>query len=75
MFEKYIKIIEDKKSQKDIIQNFLEKEIGLSDFNFDVVGEAVKIECSSQDRFILKMKEGEVKKFLAENKLRLKKYY
>ena len=70
MLEKYLKLIKEKSSQKDIIINFLEKEMGLSDFSFDIVGEKIKIECSSQDRFLLKIKEVELIKFLLDNNLR-----
>lgn len=72
MLEKYLKIIEKSRSQKDIVQNFLEKDIGLSDFSFDIVGDRIKIESSSQDRFLLKIKDQDLREFLKENKLRSK---
>lgn len=70
MLEKYLKLIQQKKSQKDIIENFLRDIIGLSDFSFDVVGDKLKIEASSQDRFLLKIKESELLEFLKENNLK-----
>ena len=72
MLEKYFKIIQQKRSQKDIIENFLRDAVGLSDFSFDVVGDKLKIEASSQDRFLLKIKETELQTFLKENNLRIK---
>ena len=72
MIEKYLKLIQQKKSQKDIIENFLRDIIGLSDFSFDVVGDKLKIEAGSQDRFLLKIKESELQEFLKENNLRLR---
>ena len=72
MLEKYLKLIQQKKSQKDIIENFLRDIVGLSDFSFDVVGDKLKIEASSQDRFLLKIKEAELTDFLKENNLHLK---
>lgn len=72
MLEKYQKIIEEARSKKSPVQDFLEKEIGLSDFNFDIAGDELKIECSSQDRFILKMKKFELENFLKDNKLKIK---
>ncbi len=72
IIEKYLRLIKEKTSQRDLVQDYLEKKIGLSDFNFDIVGDKVKLECSSQDRFMLKMHEEEWHEFLRSNKLRAK---
>lgn len=72
MFEKYFKLIKESQDKKVLIQEFLSNRIGLNDFNFDIVGRGLKVECSSQDRFILKLKESELKEFLKENNLFLK---
>ena len=72
MFEKYFKMIKEKTSQKDVVETFLRENIGLDDFSFDIVGNLVKIEASSQDRFKLKIREEEWREFLRVNNLRVK---
>lgn len=72
MIEKYLKLIQEKKSQKDVLQNFLEKEIGLSNFSFDINGIFIKIEASSSDRFIMQIKKEEIENFLKTQGLKIK---
>lgn len=69
MFEKYLKLIKEKTSQKDLIDNFVKNELGLIDYSFDVIGSKVKLNCSAQDRFKLKIKSEEWNRFLKENNL------
>lgn len=70
MFEKYIKLIQNSKNKKQIVESYLQN-IGISEFYLDIIGQEVYIKVNSLDLFLLESKKEELEDFLKENEFKL----
>lgn len=69
MLEKYYKILNIKKEEKEKIKEFIEKEIKIKDFEVIINDKKVKIKTNSSNRFVLDLNKNKIESFIKEMKL------
>ena len=71
--DKYLKIINSKKNQKQDISDFLEKELKITNIDIIVDGNNVYFKSDSNNRFLLSVNEKKIIDFIESKSLIYKK--
>ena len=64
MLNKYYKILDLKNKEKELIEDFITKEIILKDFEIIINDKNVQIKTNSSNRFVLELNKTKIKDFL-----------
>ena len=64
MLNKYYKILDLKNKEKELIEDFITKEIVLKDFEIIINDKNVQIKTNSSNRFVLELNKTKIKDFL-----------